>query len=81
MAFCNYDESNLDWILDTLKTLLDRTENDFQELLDEYMQKYFNSLFSDITYIPETETIVLQLSSSIQSDDNHAYKNGALVIF
>lgn len=81
MAFCNYDESNLDWILDTLKTLLDRTENDFQELLDEYMQKYFNSLFSDIAYIPETETIVLQLSSSIQSDDKHAYKNGALVIF
>ena len=81
MAFCNYDETNLDWILDTLKTLLDRTENDFQELLDEYMQKYFNSLFSDITYIPETETIVLQLSSSIQSDDKHEYKNGALVIF
>lgn len=81
MAFCNYDETNLDWILDTLKTILDRTENDFQELLDEYMQKYFNSLFSDITYIPETETIVLQLSSSIQSDDKHAYKNGALVIF
>lgn len=81
MAFCNYDETNLDWILDTLKTLLGRTENDFQELLDEYMRKYFNSLFSDITYISETETIVLQLSSSIQSDDKHAYKNGALVIF
>lgn len=81
MAFCNYGETNLDWILDTLKTLLDRTENDFQELLDEYMQKYFNSLFSDITYIPESETIVLQLSASIQSDDKHAYKNGALVIF
>lgn len=81
MAFCNYDETNLDWILDTLKTILDRTENDFQELLGEYMQKYFNSLFSDITYIPDTETIVLQLSSSIQSDDKHTYKNGALVIF
>lgn len=81
MAFCNYDESNLDWILDTLKTILDRTENDFQGLLDEYMRKYFNSLFSDITYIAETETIVLQLSNSIQSDDKHAYKNGALVIF
>lgn len=81
MAFCNYDESNLDWILDTLKTILNRTENDFQELLDEYMQKYFNSLFSDITYMPDTETIVLQLSSNIQSDDKHAYKNGALIIF
>ena len=81
MAFCNYDESNLDWILNTLKTILDRTEDGFQEALDEYMQKYFNSLFADITYIPDTETIVLQLSSSIQPDDKHAYKNGALVIF
>ena len=82
MAFCNYDESNLDWILNTLKTILDRTENGFQEALDKYMQKYFNSLFADITYKPDTETIVLQLSTSIQSDtDKHAYKNGALVIF
>lgn len=63
MAFCNYDETNLDWILETLKTILDRTENGFQEVLDEYMRKYFNSLFADITYLPETETIVLQLSS------------------
>ena len=75
MAFCNYDESNLDWILNTLKTILDRTENGFQESLDEYMQKYFNTLFADITYLPASETIVLQLSSSIQSDtDKHAYK-------
>lgn len=81
MAFCNYDETNLDWILETLKTILDRTENGFQDALDEYMQKYFNSLFADITYIPETETIVLQLSSNIQGDDKHAYRNGALVIF
>lgn len=82
MAFCNYDETNLDWILNTLKTILDRTENGFQEALDKYMQKYFNSLFADITYKPDTETIVLQLSTSIQSDtDKHAYKNGALVIF
>ena len=82
MAFCNYDETNLDWILETLKTILDRTENGFQDALDEYMQKYFNSLFADITYEPDTETIVLQLSTSIQSDtDKHAYKNGALVIF
>ena len=81
MAFCNYEETNLDWILETLKTILDRTENGFQEALDEYMRKYFNSLFADITYLPETETIVLQLSSNIQSDDKHAYKNGALVIF
>lgn len=82
MAFCNYDETNLDWILETLSTILDRTENGFQEALDEYMQKYFNTLFEDITYEPDTETIVLQLSSSIQSDtDKHAYKNGALMIF
>lgn len=82
MAFCNYDETNLDWILDKLKTILDRTENGFQEALDEYMQKYFNTLFADITYLPVSETIVLQLSTSIQSDtDKHAYKNGALVIF
>lgn len=82
MAFCNYDETNLDWILDTLSTILDRTENGFQEALDEYMQKYFNSLFANITYLPDSETIVLQLSTSIQSDtDKHAYKNGALVIF
>lgn len=81
MAFCNYSESNLDWILEKLKTIHDRTENGFQEALDEYMQKYFNTLFADITYIPDTETIVLQLSSNIQQDDKHAYKNGALVIF
>lgn len=81
MAFCNYDETNLDWILEKLSTILDRTENGFQEALDEYMQKYFNTLFADITYEPDTETIVLQLSSSIQSDDKHTYKNGALVIF
>lgn len=82
MPFCNYDETNLDWILETLKTILDRTENDFQGVLEEYMQKYFNNLFADITYEPDTETIVLQLSSSIQSDtDKHAYKNGALMIF
>lgn len=82
MPFCNYDESNLDWILETLKTILNRTENGFQEMLDEYMQKYFNTLFADITYLPDSETIVLQLSTSIQSDtDKHAYKNGALVIF
>ena len=81
MAFCNYDETNLDWILDTLKTILDRTENDFQGVLEEYMQKYFNNLFADITYEPDTETIVLQLSTSIQGDDKHAYRNGALVIF
>ena len=82
MTFCNYDETNLDWILNTLKTILDRTENGFQETLDEYMRKYFNTLFADITYLPDSETIVLQLSTSIQSDtDKHAYKNGALVIF
>lgn len=82
MAFCNYDETNLDWILATLETILDRTENGFQEALDEYMQKYFNTLFADITYLPDSETIVLQLSTSIQSDtDKHSYKNGALVIF
>lgn len=82
MPFCNYDETNLDWILETLKTILDRTENGFQEALDKYMQKYFNTLFADITYLPDSETIVLQLSSSIQSDtDKHAYKNGALMIF
>lgn len=81
MSFCNYDETNLDWILETLKTILDRTENGFQDALDEYMQKYFNSLFADITYLPETETIVLQLSSNVPGDDRHAYRNGALVIF
>lgn len=81
MGFCNYDETNLDWILETLSTILDRTENGFQEALDEYMQKYFNTLFADITYEPDTETIILQLSTSIQGDDKHAYRNGALVIF
>lgn len=60
----NYQEANVDWILSAIKELYDKTQNEFTGLLDDYMQKYFNSFFADAVYSEENESITLTKGDS-----------------
>lgn len=77
----NYHQSEIGWILEFIKNFKESQENDFQKALEEYMTKYFNSVFSEITYDAATETIILQMETEQSGEDGvHSYKNSALVI-
>lgn len=76
----NYSQENIGWIINFIKEFKESQENDFEKALDEYMKKYFNTVFADITYIEDTETIVLQVATETSQDGVHSYKNSALII-
>ena len=77
----NYHQPEIGRILEFIKNFKESQENDFQKALEEYMKKYFNSVFSEITYDSETETIILQMATEQAGEDGvHSYRNSALVI-
>lgn len=63
---CNYGRENIGWILNYIKDFKDSQENDFKIALENYMNKYFDSVFSDISYISESETIVLKIGGGAE---------------
>ena len=46
----NYQEANVDWIINLVKELYAKTENEFQGMLKEYMQKFFEGVSAEILY-------------------------------
>lgn len=76
----NYSQENIGWMINFIKEFRESQENDFKIALQDYMQKYFNSVFSEIMYVPETESIRLQMASEAQGDGVHSYKDSALII-
>lgn len=60
----NYQEMNVDWVIKTVAEMYEKMQNDFEQALDEYMEKYFTNVLIHATYDPNTETIILAESSS-----------------
>lgn len=60
----NYQEMNVDWVIKTVAEMYEKMQNDFEQALDEYMEKYFTNVLISATYDPNTETIILAESSS-----------------
>lgn len=60
----NYQEMNVDWVIKTVAEMYEKMQNDFEQALDEYMEKYFTNVLINATYDPNTETIILAESSS-----------------
>lgn len=48
--------------------ILDQIKNELGNKITEYIKEHFNDYMLDVSYIPETETIVLKLADLSESE-------------
>lgn len=56
--YSNYQDFNLDWVLQILKKMEDGMNTQFQEAIEKWIDDNYNALFFNATYDPVTETII-----------------------
>ena len=60
--YTNMSDTNLDWLISTVKRLENCLTGKFDEAIKAILLEHFNSLFADIAYNEDTKTLKLYLN-------------------
>ena len=70
--YTNMSDTNLDWLISTVKALEKKVNDLLQGVIESAIDAYFNKVMIDAIYDEETETIVLSKEIAIE-DGLHIY--------
>lgn len=65
--YANFQEFNLDWILQVLKRMEGALDDSFQSYITEWVEENYNHLFFNAAYDPASDTLTMALAESLAS--------------
>lgn len=65
--YANFQQFNLDWILQVLKRMEGALDDSFQSYITEWVKENYNKLFFDAAYDPASDTLTMALAESLAS--------------
>lgn len=65
--YANFQQFNLDWILQVLKRMEGALDDSFQTYITEWVKENYNKLFFDAAYDPASDTLTMALAESLAS--------------
>lgn len=70
--FTNMSDTNLDWLISTVKALEKKVNDLLQGAIEQAINAYFNKVMIDAIYDENTETIILSKEVAVE-DGLHIY--------
>lgn len=65
--YANFQQFNLDWILQVLKRMEGALDDSFQSYITDWVAQNYNKLFFDAAYDPTNDTLTMALAESLAS--------------
>lgn len=65
--YSNFQEFNLDWVLQVLKKMDDALDDSFQSYITDWVAQNYNQLFFNAAYDPASDTLTMALAESLAS--------------
>ena len=69
--YTNMSDTNLDWLISTVKKIENCLNGNFDKVLKNIILEKFNTLFADVAYVEDTKTLKLYLN--VSADGLHVY--------
>lgn len=63
--YANFQQYNLDWILQVLKRMEGALDDSFQSYITDWVAQNYNKLFFDAAYDPASDTLTMALAESL----------------